>query len=241
MNLDYFYKKFDFQSDFLFDGFNNMEKLMIKSQMEFIEFSKGQRLFYEGGSPSGVFFLKEGKAKKFKSGINNEHQIFYIYSKGDLLGYHAVLGKERYEDSCEALERCVVGFIRTPVFDELRKQLKRLNELLIKNLGHEFGVLANIIGVMAQNSLNSRLAIFLLILENKYRDNVYPRRIEMSRENLANMIGTSRESLGRSLKEFRDKGYIQIQNKGIEIVDRASLINVSGVQIPDNDQPKVHY
>jgi CRP-like cAMP-binding protein len=82
-------------------------------------------------------------------------------------------------------------------------------------MSHEFGVMVNTITVMAHKPLRERLALYLLILEERYRsDNT---EIVLPREDLANIIGTARESLGRLLKEFKEDGLIEINGKAITI------------------------
>ncbi|NCQ56633.1 MAG: Crp/Fnr family transcriptional regulator, partial [Flavobacteriales bacterium] len=162
-----FYSNFDFQSDQLFEALTSDEKKLVYEAMEPLIIKKGSLLFYEGGVPTGIFQIKKGKAKKFKRGFSGTEQIFYIYANGDVLGYHALFGEERYQDSCEALEDMEVNFITKDVFFRLLQDISVLQQTFIKNIGHEFGVLANIIAVLAQKNQNSRLAINLLILENR--------------------------------------------------------------------------
>jgi len=227
----HFYEKFDFKSDFLFKDISPMEGILIESQMEVITFIKGQYLFYEGGVPTGVFYVDSGKVKLSKTGLDGQEQIFYIYKSGDLLGYHAALGRDRYEDSAVTMEDCTIRFIPIAQFEHLRKNVSQLNLALLNNMGHEFGALANIIGVMAQKSQTIRLAVFLLLLEKKYTlPNGDPAGISISREDLASLIGTSRESLGRSLKGMKDEGLIQINNKLILLKDKVKLLAMAHIK-----------
>jgi len=225
-----FYSNFDFQSDQLFEALTSDEKKLVYEAMEPLIIKKGSLLFYEGGVPTGIFQIKKGKAKKFKRGFSGTEQIFYIYANGDVLGYHALFGEERYQDSCEALEDMEVNFITKDVFFRLLQDISVLQQTFIKNIGHEFGVLANIIAVLAQKNQNSRLAINLLILENRLQKQ--PKEyngIDLTREDLANIIGTSPESLGRSLKEFKDKGIIEVYKRVIYIKNRNLIFQLLNI------------
>lgn len=216
-----FYSQFDFQSDLLFEALTSDEKIRVLDAMEPLTIKKGSLLFYEEGVPTGIFQIKKGKAKKFKRGFSGTEQIFYIYTAGDVLGYHALFGEERYQDSCEALEDLEVNFIAKDVFFQLLLDIPTLQQTFIKNIGHEFGVLANIIAVLAQKNLNARLAINLLILENRFqKESKEHKGIDLTREDLANIIGTSPESLGRSLKQFKDEGIIEVEKRVIYIKDK---------------------
>ena len=225
-----FYSQFDFQSDQLFEALTSDEKKIVRDSMEPLIIKKGGLLFYEEGVPTGIFQIKKGKAKKFKRGFSGVEQIFYIYTTGDVLGYHALFGEERYQDSCEALEDLEVNFIAKDVFFQLLLDIPALQRTFIKNIGHEFGVLANIIAVLAQKNLNARLAINLLILKNRFRKHDKESGIDLTREDLANIIGTSPESLGRSLKQFKDEGVIEVDKRVIYIKNTEQILQLLNIE-----------
>ncbi|MFD2915659.1 Crp/Fnr family transcriptional regulator [Psychroserpens luteus] len=225
-----FYSQFDFQSELLFEVLTSEEKKIVYNSMEPLIIKKGSLLFYEEGVPTGIFQIKKGKAKKFKRGFSGTEQIFYIYTTGDVLGYHALFGEERYQDSCEALEDMEVNFIAKDVFLKLLQDIPALQRTFIKNIGHEFGVLANIITVLAQKNLNARLAINLLILENRFQKHYKEGGIDLTREDLANIIGTSPESLGRSLKQFKDEGIIEVDKRIIYIKNKNQIFQLLNIE-----------
>jgi CRP-like cAMP-binding protein len=225
-----FYSQFDFQSELLFEVLTSEEKKIVYNSMEPLIIKKGSLLFYEEGVPTGIFQIKKGKAKKFKRGFSGTEQIFYIYTTGDVLGYHALFGEERYQDSCEALEDMEVNFIAKDVFLKLLQDIPTLQRTFIKNIGHEFGVLANIITVLAQKNLNARLAINLLILENRFQKPYKEGGIDLTREDLANIIGTSPESLGRSLKQFKDEGIIEVDKRIIYIKNKNQIFQLLNIE-----------
>src|SRR5690606_34919033 len=230
-----FYSNFDFQSNLLFEALTSDEKKMVYGAMEPLIIKKGNLLFYEGGVPTGIFQIKSGKAKKFKRGFSGTEQIFYIYTNNDVLGYHALFGEERYQDSCEALDDMEVNFIAKDVFLELLKVIPALQKTFMKNIGHEFGVLANIIAVLAQKNQNARLALYLLILENRFqKQSKEYNGIDLTREDLANVIGTSPESLGRSLKQFKDKGIIEVDKRVIYIKNRNLIFQLLNIADTSN-------
>ncbi len=227
-----FFNQFDFQSDQLFNSLNSTEKQLVDIVMETLSIKKGAMLFYEGGIPTGIFQLKQGRAKKFKRGFSGQEQIFYIYTADDVLGHHALLGEERYQDSCEALEDMEVNFIAKDNFLILLDEIPRLKQAVIKNISHEFGVLANTIAVLAQKDQNARLAIFLLLLEHRFSpDSENLNGIDLSRDDFANLIGTSRESLGRSLKQFKDDGIIKTEKRTIYITNRERLLEFLDLEL----------
>ena len=216
-------KKFDFESDKILFSLDEKDKKVVLDNAESLHFKKGKLIFYEGGIPTGVFLLKKGRVKIYKTGLDGKDQIFYIYKKGDLLGYHALLCHEYYEDACEALEPCEISFISAIKFERLVEEIPKLKHLLIQNMSHEFGVLVNTITVLAQKPLRERLALFLLILEQRYDHST----IELPRDDLANLVGTARESLGRLLKEFKQESLISIEGRKIKINNTSKLLSIA--------------
>ncbi len=219
-------EKFDFASDKILSSLSIQDQALFKSKAEELVFKKGKLIFYEGGIPTGVFLLQSGKAKIYKTGLDGKDQIFYIYKNGDLLGYHPLLCQERYVDACEALEDCRLLFIHAANFDQLLLEIPILENLLIQNMSHEFGVLVNTITVLAQKPLRERLALWLLILHEKYDKE----RILIGRNDLANLIGTARESLGRLLKEFKADGLIEKEGRFLKCLDTTNLLKIASSQ-----------
>ena len=111
-----------FESDKILSSLKPSNQQFFLSFAEKLLFKKGKLIFYEEGIPTGIFLIKKGKAKIYKTGLYGKDQIFYIYKDGDLFGYHALLCNEHYEDSCEALEDCEILFISRTNFERLLQQ-----------------------------------------------------------------------------------------------------------------------
>ena len=225
-----FTSRFDFKSDLLFESLNNKELALINSVEEVMCFSKGDKIFYEDGIPTGMYQLVSGRVKKYKTVIDQQQQIFYIYTKNDIFGYHALLSENRYQDACEALEDVEINFISKDNFEMLLQKIPKLKDALLYNMAHEFGVLVNIIAVLAQKSQNIRLALFLMILEKRFKlKDEKSLGVDITREDLANIIGTSRESLSRSLSVLKKEGLIEVDKRLITVIDKKKLEKFIGL------------
>lgn len=228
-------ESFNFRSDLIINHLTKEDQLRVRRRMRPLYFKKGQLIFHEFGVPTGAYLIEEGKAKIFKVGLNGKEQIFYIYKKGDLLGYHPLLCQEEYMDACETLEPCKVWFINKNDFFALMDEIPFFRDLLIKNLGHEFAVMVNTITILAQKTVRERLAIYLLVLNERYReDKETASTIVLPREDLANIIGTARETLTRLLKEFKENKLISIQRRVIQVVDIQGLKDIGAIPLKLN-------
>lgn len=222
--------KFHFRSDSILEGLPENDLEALKSKMVSHKFKKGKMIFSEGTYPAGIFYLKKGKVKKYKTDRDGREHIIYICNSGELLGYPALLSEESYSDSAAALEDSTLGFIPKDAFLKILEQSPVLSTMLLKNLSHEFGVLENSIINFAHKSVRERLALSLLILKEKFRDKNNPDatvEVTLSRKDLSNITGTVVETLVRLLHDFKDEGLIETEGKKIRILDAKRLVKVA--------------
>jgi CRP/FNR family transcriptional regulator len=95
---------------------------------------------------------------------------------------------------------------------------------IIKELSKELADRADFITNMAQKSVRERLAFTMLILIDVF-DN---QPINLSREDLANFVGTATETLIRLLKDFKEEGIIEVQTRKIFVLQRERLLQIAG-------------
>ena len=225
--------KWDFNSDSVFTNFpaKDYEEMTKHAREE--KYKKGQTIFREGGFPTGIYYILEGKVKKYKVDNFEKEQIIYVANTGELIGYHAVLSTERYPDSATALEECIILFIPKEDFIRVLEQSPILSARLLKMLSHEFTVLSNSITIFAQRPVRERLAIALIVLREKFKKGTpegQPIAINISREDIASMAGTTRENVVRLLREFKDDKLIETQGRKIRVLDIKKMIAVSNYQ-----------
>jgi CRP-like cAMP-binding protein len=194
------------------------------------KYHKGDVIFREGSVPSGIFLIRNGKVKKYKAGNLSKEQIIYVAGPGELIGYHAVLSEERYPDSAAAIENSLISFIPQDDFIRVLHRSPAFNSRLLKALSHEFTVLVNSISVIAQRTAPERLAIALIVLREKYKDEAAGGRdviLNISRMDLANMAGIAQENVIRLLKEFKAEGILETDGRKIRIADIKRLVKKS--------------
>ena len=221
--------KWDFKSQsVLFDLPANDVALLTANQSEQL-YGKGEMIFREGSYPSGIYYIKTGRVKKYKV-IDGGEQIIYVANTGELLGYHALLSEEHFPDSAATLEESIIGFIPKEDFLEVLRRSNVLSRRLLKTLSHEFTVLANGLALFAQRSVRERLALQLIVLREKYKVNFQPGmpvEINMSREDLASLVGTARENIIRILSEFKEMDMLITKGRKIVVLDVNKLIKVA--------------
>jgi CRP-like cAMP-binding protein len=205
-----------------------LDTLMAHSSEQL--FSKGEIIFREGSLPSGIFYMRTGMAKKYKVDKEGREQIIYVANSGELIGYHAVLAEERYPDNAAALEESLVGFIPKEDFLHVLDLSKTLSNRLLKTLSHEFTVFANSVVLFAQRSVRERFAMQLILMREKYKQGIVHGmevEINLSREDLASLVGTARENIVRIIKDFKKEEILETRGRKIIIKDVEALLKAA--------------
>lgn len=185
---------------------------------------KGEVLFNEGEHINGVFCIKDGICKVSKMSDNGREQIIHLIKKGDLLGERSLINAEVSNLKATAVNDMEVCFIpKEEIVNDLQKNPNFTMDIL-KNMALSLKNADNVIVDMAQKTVKQRLALTLIYLNKKFpkkENNAID--INLSREDIANIIGTATESAIRLLSEFKKKKYIQLTGKDIFILDLNGL------------------
>lgn len=189
---------------------------------------KGEILFEEGENINGVFCVKDGICKLTKLSSNGKDQIVKLVKAGELLGQRSLISDEATNLSAVALEDMEVCFIpRTEVlgfFNENNKFSMNVMKSICGDLKDSDDHMVS----MAQKTVKGRLAETLLYLENSFGvNNDGTLKTQLTREELAGMIGTATESCIRLLSEFNKLGVIELVGKKIAIKDKTLLKKMS--------------
>jgi DNA-binding response OmpR family regulator len=194
------------------------------------ELSKKMLLYQEGKRPKGLFLLKSGKIKAFRINEDGKEYITNLYVPGDYIGYLPMLENNSYEDSAEVLEDAEVAvFPKEEFLDALYKDLQvagKFIRLIALNVKEKEERLLS----LAYGSLRKRVAKGLLDIHVKFataqadQKNMSPRvQLSISREDIAQYIGTATESLIRTLSDFKAEKLIDIKDGKIHIIDLQKL------------------
>lgn len=222
--------KWDFKSESVLADLPAEDVELLNAHQTEQIYKKGEIIFREGAYPAGIFYIVSGKVKKYKLDKDGREHIIYVANTEELLGYHAILSEDRYPDSAAAIEKSHIAFIPKEDFLAALEQSSILNKRLLKTLSHEFAVLANSLSMFAQKSVRERLALQLVVLREKYKVNFKPGmpvEINMSRNDLASLVGTGRENIVRVLTEFKEVGILETKGRMIIIKDVNRLIGIA--------------
>lgn len=189
-----------------------------------LNFKKGDVIFKEGMMLNGVYCVKDGKCKLTKLSPNGKEQIVKFIKHGDMLGYRSVLGEEPVSLSVVALEDMSACFIpKKDLFDSIEGN-KNFSKDMFKVVCHDLKDANATIADMAQKTVRERLADTLLFLDETFgEDEDGNINIKLSREEIANVIGTATESAIRLLSDLKKENVISLTGKKIKIENATAL------------------
>ncbi|WP_212006190.1 response regulator [Chitinophaga sp. HK235] len=193
----------------------------LKEDRNTNHYKKKQQIYAAGNRPDCLYYILEGKVKTYQRNDDGKELITGLYNEGDFLGYTALLEAGAYQENAEAIEDTTLAIIPHQDFEELvgnnPEVLSRFVQLLAKNIAEKEQQLI----ALAYSSLRKKVASALITLEHKYNTTQNPHfEIDISRENLAAMAGVAKESLIRTLGDFRDEQLISLKDGTIILVEK---------------------
>jgi len=194
------------------------------------EYDRGQVIFYEGNPPLAVYCIHSGVIKLYKSGKQDQRVAIRLLGAGEVLGYRALLANEPYAATAEVVERTVTCAIAREAFEEILRSDAETAFRIMAKLATELKISEDELVSRALRTARQRTARFLVwVLENLQHARRGDRRIALPllREEIAQMIGTTPETLSRVLQEFATEKTLRVDRKAIVVANLRALRRVA--------------
>lgn len=185
---------------------------------------KGESLFEEGDKLNGVYCVRNGVSKMSKLSPNGKDQIVKLATKGEVMGQRSVIAEEHANLSAVAVSDMEVCFIpKESITSTLQKNPNFTLEVL-RHMANELREADDVIVNMSQKTVKQRIAEAFLYLKNNFGEDADGfLALTLSREDIANVVGTATESAIRIISEFKKNGFIHTSGKRIGIKDERKL------------------
>ena len=189
-------------------------------------FPEGSVVFLEGQDARGVYILCQGRAKMMTTSAEGKSLILKIAEPGTILGLHSVVSGKPHEVTVETLQPCQLAFIRREDFLRFLNQhgdaCLRAAEHLARDCQSAYDVIRSI-GL--SHSVSEKLARLLLqwSTDGRVVDGVIRMKLALTHEEMAQLIGTSRETVTRTLSEFRKQRVLEVNGSTLLIKNKAAL------------------
>lgn len=210
--------------------FSNLESKQLERITDAItrrKYKKGEVIFLQGSVLDGLYIINSGKIKIFKYTKEGKEQILYILSDGDFFGELSLLKAEEVGFNAEAMEDVNICMVQKKDFDKILALNPEISVKILDVIGGRLSKLETLVQSLGTKDIEARIAQMLLELSEEFgvrkRDSI-EMEIPLTREDMANFIGVTRETISRKLSHLQDEGIIDlIGNKKIIILDIESL------------------
>ncbi|PWJ33679.1 response regulator [Sediminitomix flava] len=200
-------------------GVEDLDKLSTNRKKR--GYKKKSVLFYEGDFPNALLHINKGKVKTYKTNEDGKEYITGLHGPGEFLGYIALLKDVPYTETAMVLEECEVSLIPKEDFFALVHSNRDVSNKFIKMLSNEIISNEEKLLRLAYGSVRQRVAEVLLQLEERYT--AQGSKMVITRDDLAKLVGTAKETLIRTLSDFKEEQLIEIKEKNISIINRAKM------------------
>ena len=188
-------------------------------------FPKSAMLFLEGQQARGVFVLCSGKAKLSTSSSEGKTIITKISEAGDVLGLSAVISNRPYEVTAEMLEPGQANFIARDAFLQFLRQFGDVAVRVAEQLSRNYYIAHEEIRTLGLTSSSGEKFARLLL---GWANEAGPKdpaqiKVTLTHEEIAEMIGTTRETVSRLFSDFKKQELLQVKGATLLIRNRAAL------------------
>lgn len=200
----------------------------LKGDRETRIYQEKDLLFKESSHPRYLFFIISGKVKTYMTHEYGKEYITSLYKAGDFLGFVSILEDKPYIESAMAMEDTEVMLIPTEDFLKLVYNDRNVSHQFIKLLSQNVIEKENQLLHLAYDSVRKRVANALLYLQDRFHSDNEQFSMPISRENLASIVGTSKECVIRVLSSFKSDGLVNTDKSEITILAPEQLQKIIG-------------
>lgn len=202
----------------------------LKQVLQFKTFDKGESIFIQGASSEAIYFIVEGRIKISRVTYDGNEIILCMRTSGDIFCPVPVLDTGKQLGSAIAMTDGTLYWVEKDVFTELCAKYPDLLALVQGDCLFEVRRLLGRMESYAYRSIRERLAQALLeVMEHKENQDILGNTIRMKQADLAGIVGSSRESVSRTLSQFEDQGILKTSRGHIQIIDKEKLALIANL------------
>jgi len=186
-------------------------------------FTKNDVLYEQGSEPKAVYCVRKGKVKIEQLNQDGKTRIVYVYIQGDFFGFRPLLSTEKHPVTAIFLEDSEIEIYEGNEFINIAKKSPNLSFNLVEILSFEFNVWINLISSLSHKSAKEKIALILLILNEKYKNEDGISEIIMTKSDIAKYSETSEETVVRVIGYLEEQGILINKGRSFEIINQKIL------------------
>jgi len=211
----------------LFSGLSENQVQEISRIAVHKHFKKGETIFIEGDEGNGFYIVVEGNVKIFKLSIEGKEHILHFFGPGEPIGEVPVFTGEQFPANAEAVEPAHLLFFPRTSFMDLISKSPSLSINMLAVLSKRLREFSLKIENLSLKEVPARLASYLLLLSEEQGTDKTILRLNISKGQLASLLGTIPETLSRIFTKMDSLGYIKVHGREIELLDPDGLEDLS--------------
>ena len=205
------------------------DKKELRDMSQMVSYKKNQTICFPGQPGKMVFLLKEGRVKISRVNGNGQEATLCLLEPGEIFGEMEALNGTPHETLVQTLEPALVCEIERDNFLRFLDRCPTAGIQILKMVGGRLRNIESKFGDLVFRSAPARLAKLLLQLGDSMGDKEpggIRLNIRITHQNLANLIGTSRETVSAILSQFQRKGFLIQDHRKICLLNTTGLANV---------------
>jgi len=192
------------------------EKIEILKNSNIVKFNKKEVIFRQGTRTSHFMYVKSGLVKIYKEGKNNRGIIIKIAKPGEYIGMISIFGSDTYQFSGASITNCEIGIIDHDIFMFVFKNNGNFAQKIVENISKTGLFLFEKLLSYTHKQLPGRIAdVILYFAEDIYNNEEF--EFPLTRKELAELAGTTKESFIRTLTEFKNDKIIELNGSKVKI------------------------
>lgn len=196
-----------------------------------VGYLKGHRIIMEGNPARGVYFILSGKVKVYKTDVRGQEVIIRLAKPGEMIGFSSNMDRPEHLVSAMAMEDTLLCHLDQKAFSKLLESDAKLAFEILHYFRDELHRAETRSMKMATMSVQERVADALLTMLEAFGSEGKQRtlNLEMSRQDIANLAGTTKEQVSKVLSELKNKGVIDTDSKRIDLLNLPALNAAAGI------------
>ncbi len=191
-------------------------------------FASGQTIFSEGDTAKGFYILLSGRVKIYKLSLEGKEQILHLFGPGEPFGEVPVFAGEQFPAHAQAMQDSSMLFLSRDSLLQLLRHDPSLGLNMLAVLSRRLRDFTRLIEDLALKEIPQRLSTYILhrlSLQGQHQGSSL--KLDISKGTLANILGTSQETLSRTFNKLSKEGILEVQKNTILIKDSALLNQLS--------------
>ncbi|MTI61010.1 MAG: Crp/Fnr family transcriptional regulator [Firmicutes bacterium] len=207
----------------LFSEMSDSDLIAISALLESSSSHNGEIIFMQGDIGNNVYFIKKGKVKAVRNNVNGDEQILEILQPGDVFGEVVLFGIDEYPATAIALDEVELVFLSKMRFKEYFTANPQIAWGMLRVMAKKLYRAQRKIENLGLKDTRARVATLIIDMLIDFGETENELVLDINRQEMANYIGTSRETVSRVLSDFKNKDIIEVNGNRIFIKDFSAL------------------